>query len=145
LPTFTIDPYLLVSGPDVWRLTALEKRHALEDLGFLLTPYQFNHSPRTYQFLTFVFECTTGTSLLKLLGGSYSDLSYANKISGFLDVYVTDRLGRKFLATMISTCWLAAPVPKDSSGYTLYFKNLAPFVPAIVARTIHRTPTPEIP
>ena len=143
LPTPTVDPDLLTSGQEAWRLIALEKRHAVEDMGFLLTPRQFNHSPLNYQFLTFDFECTTGTPLLEIVGGNYANMTYASKTSGFEGVFVTDRLGRHFPVTIISACWLAAPVPKDSSGYTLYINDLPPFVPSIVARTIHRTATPE--
>ena len=48
------------------------------------------------------------------------------KIDGFSEVYVTDSKGEKYRTVVIGECRLAFPLPNESAGFTLYFKDFAP-------------------
>jgi len=56
-------------------------------------------------------------------------LTFVHKQSGYSDINIQDLQGHKYLATLLGTCWLAAPIPKSrvEDGYfILNFKDKPP-------------------
>lgn len=98
----------------------------IEILGGWVSPPVYNHSPVGYQFLRIDFTCDTGRSLIALYAGRDLGLNFIHNRRGYPDLRVADSTGRFFRATMLGECWLAAPVPPASRGFTLYFKQLPP-------------------
>jgi hypothetical protein len=129
--TLTPGPNQITSGQDVWQLTALEMTHTVRFLNTYVSPQTYNNYPYNYVFLVFDFQCQTGTNLPTLYAGSDLGVTYVHKKTGYPDLYVTDSQDNKFPVTIISTCWLAAPVPYTSHGFTLHFQNLPLIKPTL--------------
>jgi len=105
--------------------------HTVRFLNTYVSPQTYNNYPHNYVFLVFDFVCMTGTTLPTLYAGSDLGVTYVHKKAGYPDLYVTDSQGQIFPVVIISTCWLAAPIPYNSQGFTLHFKNLPLFVPTL--------------
>ena len=64
---------------------------------------------------------------IDLYAGRDLGLAFVHQRSGYPDLYLIDNKGLIYLVPMIGDCWLAAPIPPDSAGFTLYFQALPPF------------------
>lgn len=130
-PTLTGGPGLLTFGYDSWRLLSVQMLNEMEILGTIATPYTFNESPWSYRFLRLDFECTSGRSLIDYLAGRAGETptgaSYVHRRKGYENITLIDSQGNTYRVTNIGLCWLAAPVPAVSRGFTLYFDVFAPF------------------
>jgi hypothetical protein len=129
-PSLTPGPNEITSGQDAWRLVSLKLVNTIFAWGVDVTPFIFNHSPWGYRFLRMDFECLTGRSLISLHDGTADDgLTLVYNRTGYPTIYVIDSLKRTYRVGVLARCWLAATVPYNSSGFTLYFDNLPPFKP----------------
>lgn len=129
-PTLTPGFNQIAAGQSSWRLTSFEYTHTLKPLGFEVTP-SWQGYPLDYDFLLLNFQCTTGDSLVSLYtDGQDLGVAFIHRPQGYPDVFIRDSQGIKRPVTMISSCWMAAPVPPEmqkSSYALLFFKNLQPF------------------
>jgi Tol biopolymer transport system component len=115
----------LKSGQDIWRITSTEITRQIIVLGYTISP-TWQDFPITYNFLTINFECVTGKSLIELYTKKDMGLTFIHDADGYSDIYVTDHLGEKHLATMIGDCWISIPLLPEKHGFTLFFSNLDP-------------------
>jgi Tol biopolymer transport system component len=120
----------MTSGQDVWQLTSVEYPDYITAIGRVFSPLARDDSLPSYGYLRLNFDCTSNTSLIELYTGQDMGLTFIYKPDGYSDVYIEDFQGRRYLVTLIGSCWLAAPMPQASpedSYYTLHFQSLPPF------------------
>jgi hypothetical protein len=129
-PTLTPGYNMIASGQSSWLLTSFEYTRTLKPLGFEITP-SWQGYPLNYDFLLLNFQCTTGDSLVSLYTNDQDlGVAFIHRPQGYQDIFIRDSQGIKHPITMISSCWMAAPVPPEmqrSSYALLFFKNLQPF------------------
>jgi hypothetical protein len=130
LPSLTPAPNQMTSGQDVWQLTSVEYPDYITAIGRVFSPPARDDSLPSYGYLRLNFDCTSNTSLIELYTGQDMGLTFIYKPDGYPDVYIEDFQGRRYLVTLIGSCWLAAPMPQASpedSYYSLHFQSLPPF------------------
>jgi hypothetical protein len=88
-----------------------------------VTPQIYNGAPGGYVFLRMNFNCLTGSTLIRLFTLEDLGLTFVHQRDGYAHIFIRDFLGRSFPVNMISECWLAAVVPPDTRGITLFYNG----------------------
>jgi TolB protein len=120
----------MTSGQDIWQLTSVEYPAYISAIGRVFSPPSQNDALLSYVFLRLNFNCTTGASLIELYTGLDMGLTFIYQPYGYSDVFIEDFQGRRYLVTLIGSCWLAAPLPSiraQDRYFNLHFKSLPPF------------------
>jgi Tol biopolymer transport system component len=120
----------MTSGQDVWQLTSVEYPNYITAIGRVFSPPARQDSLPSYGYLRLNFDCASDTSLIELYTGQDMGLTFIYRPDGYPDVYIEDFQGRRYLVSLIGSCWLAAPMPQASpedSYYSLHFQSLPPF------------------